>query len=420
MPEQNTAVPLPLARGSRSDDAGLHTYTEQESSRPVSPDVLTLIDEWGPEKIVCVSDQKTGMRGVLVLDNTARGMGKGGTRMSPSLTVHEVARLARTMTWKWAAVDLYHGGAKAGILGDPNDPNKEAILRAFARALVKEVPSDYVFGLDMGLAERDAAIFVDELRDHGAAVGLPRSLGGVPYDQLGVTGFGVAEAADAAASTIDLDMAGARVVIQGFGAVGQAAATRFVELGAAVVGVSTAEGAVHDDDGLDIAKLIALRAELGDACVRDYGTSWSAAEDALWLDTDILVPAAREDVIGQDVANTTKARLVVEGANMPTTADAKSILHRRGVTVVPDFIANAGGVVAAAHSMDMRYSPFTVDPKDIFTMISDRLRANTIAVLNDALATGATPHEAAQALARKRVFEAMVLRGQRSRTVINA
>lgn len=382
--------------------------------------MLTLIDEWGPEKIVCVSDQKTGMRGVLVLDNTARGMGKGGTRMSPTLTVHEVARLARTMTWKWAAVDLYHGGAKAGILGDPHDPNKEAILRAFARALVKEVPSDYVFGLDMGLAEQDAAIFVDELRDRGAAVGLPRALGGVPYDQLGVTGFGVAEAADAAASTIDLDMAGARVVIQGFGAVGQAAATRFVELGAAVVGVSTAEGAVHDDDGLDVAKLIALRAELGDACVRDYGTAWSAPEDALWLDTDILVPAAREDVIGSDVANATKARLVVEGANMPTTAEAKSILHHRGVTVVPDFIANAGGVVAAAHSMDMRYSPFTVDPNDIFTMISDRLRANTIAVLNDAQATDVTPHVAAQALARKRVFEAMVLRGQRPRTVINA
>ncbi len=409
-----------LAPGQASDDAGWHTDPETESSRPVTSDALALIDEWGPEKIVCVSDQKTGMRGVLVLDNTARGMGKGGTRMSPTLTVHEVARLARTMTWKWAAVDLYHGGAKAGILGNPHDPNKEAILRAFARALAKEVPSDYVFGLDMGLAEGDAAIFVDELRDLGAAVGLPQALGGVPYDQLGVTGFGVAEAADAAASTIGLDMSGARVVIQGFGAVGQAAATRFVELGAVVVGVSTAEGAVHDDDGLDIARLISLRGEVGDGCVRDYGTSCSAADDALWMDTDILVPAAREDVIGQDVAMATKARMVVEGANMPTTADAKGILHRRGVTVVPDFIANAGGVVAAAHSMDMRYSPFTVDAADIFTMISDRLRSNTVQVLHDALATDSTPHEAAQALARRRVFEAMALRGQRPRTFIDA
>jgi glutamate dehydrogenase (NAD(P)+) len=91
----------------------------------MTEDVLSLMDEWGPEKVVCVSDRRSGMRGVLVLDNTARGMGKGGTRMSPTLTVREVARLARTMTWKWAAVDLFHGGAKAGILGDPSAPDKE-------------------------------------------------------------------------------------------------------------------------------------------------------------------------------------------------------------------------------------------------------------------------------------------------------
>lgn len=398
----------------------MHSYAETESRSPVSPDVLTLIDEWGPEKIVCVSDPRTGMRGVLVLDNTARGMGKGGTRMSPSLTVHEVARLARTMTWKWAAVDLYHGGAKAGILGDPNDPNKEAILRAFARALVKEVPSDYVFGLDMGLAESDAAIFVDELRDRGAAVGLPRALGGVPYDELGVTGFGVAESGDAAAATIGLDMTGARVVFQGFGAVGQAAAERFIALGAVIVGISTAVGALQDVDGLDIPRLIALRKSVGDDCVREYGSLMLPAEDVLGVDTDILVPAAREDVIGEEVATSTKARLVVEGANMPTTAEARRILHRRGIAVVPDFIANAGGVVAAAHSMDMRYSPFTVDPVDIFTMISDRLRTNTVHVLDDALSGGVTSHEAAQLLAQKRVFEAMVLRGQHSRTRIFA
>src|SRR5688572_26236949 len=118
-------------------------------------DTLQLIDEWGPEKVVCVSDRRTGMRGVLVIDNSARGVGKGGTRMSPSLSVMEVARLARTMTWKWAAVDLFHGGAKAGIIGDPNAPDKEAVLRAFARALANEVPAEYVFGLDMGLTEND-------------------------------------------------------------------------------------------------------------------------------------------------------------------------------------------------------------------------------------------------------------------------
>src|SRR6185312_7803361 len=99
------------------------------------------MDEWGPEKIVCVSDARTGMRGVLVIDNTARGMGKGGTRMSPFVTVEEIARLARVMTWKWAACDLYFGGAKAGIVGDPSGPDKTRVLRAFARALANEVPA---------------------------------------------------------------------------------------------------------------------------------------------------------------------------------------------------------------------------------------------------------------------------------------
>ena len=103
-------------------------------------DDLAIMDEWGPEKIVCVSDTRTGMRGVLVIDNTARGIGKGGTRMTPTVTVEEVARLARVMTWKWAGVDLFFGGAKAGIRADPSSADKERVLRAFVRALANEVP----------------------------------------------------------------------------------------------------------------------------------------------------------------------------------------------------------------------------------------------------------------------------------------
>ena len=379
-------------------------------------DMLAAMDEWGPEKVVCVSDQRTGMRGVLVVDNTARGMGKGGTRMSPTLTVEEVARLARTMTWKWAAVDLFYGGAKAGILGDPNGADKEAVLRAFARALANEVPAEYVFGLDMGLAERDAAIFIDELRDRGAAVGLPRALGGVPYDQLGVTGFGVAEATDAAAQSIGLPLNGARVAIQGFGAVGQAAAERLTELGAAVIAVSTAAGAVHASDGVDIARLAKLRAEVGDDCVREYG-GVQPADAALTVETDILVPAAREDVIDDEIANATTAKLVVEGANLPTNPSSRAVLHKRGVSVVPDFIANCGGIIAAAHSMDARYSAIPIQPDAIFSMISTKVRDNVPTVLGESRVREVAPHEAATGLAHERVRTAMELRGQRPHNV---
>ncbi|MDB5910807.1 MAG: glutamate dehydrogenase, partial [Massilia sp.] len=301
--------------------------------------------------------------------------------------------------------------AKAGILGDPNSPNKEEILRAFARALANEVPKEYVFGLDMGLTERDAAIFVDELRDRGAAVGLPRQLGGLPYDELGATGYGVAEVADAAAAAIGLGLAGARVAIQGFGAVGQAAAERFKQLGAVVVAVSTASGAVHDPDGLDVERLVALRKQFRDDCVLEYGNALPA-DAALHVDADILVPAAREDVIDNDIALSTKAKLIVEGANLPTTPQARETLHQRGIALVPDFIANAGGIVAAAHSMGARYSAFTIDPDDIFSMISTKLRANATAVLEASHRGAVTTHEAAYKLAQDRVRAAMALRGQ--------
>jgi glutamate dehydrogenase (NAD(P)+) len=378
----------------------------------MAEDLLSRIDEWGPEKVVCVSDRRTGMSGVLVLDNTARGMGKGGTRMSPTVTVGEIARLARTMTWKWAAVDLFHGGAKAGIRFDPASPDKEAALRAFARALHNEVPSEYVFGLDMGLAESDAAILLDEL-GRGAAVGLPRALGGLPYDQLGITGFGVAEAVDAACAAQRLPLGAARVAIQGYGAVGTAAARRLAELGATIVAVSSAEGTLHVPDGIDVPRLERLRAEHGDACVREYGGAVAEPDAVMYVDADILLPCAREDLVGEQVARATTVRLVVEGANLPTSPEAKQILHARGIPLVPDFIANAGGIVAAAYSMDARLSPFAVEPEAIFTMVTQKLRANTTAVLDASDRLGVTPHVAAQQMAEERVSAAMRLRGKR-------
>lgn len=384
--------------------------TNQDGDR-VFTDPFQLVDRWGPEKIVLVSDRKSGMRGVLVIDNTSRGSGKGGTRMSPTLTVGEVARLARTMTWKWAAIDLFHGGAKAGILGNPDAANKEQILRAFARALADHVPSEYVFGLDMGLAEEDAAIFVDELNDRGVSTGLPQSLGGLPYDQLGVTGFGVAEATDAAAQLIDLDLRGATVAIQGFGAVGRAAAQRLGQLGAAIVAVSTASGWIHQPNGFEVADLLANFSAHGDTAVTHYPSYSASGPQLLTAPVDILIPAAREDTIDASVAATTTARLIVEGANLPTTDAARTILHERGIVVVPDFIANAGGIVAAAHSTDARYSPFRVEPEGIFTMITDKLRTNTTRVLADSFAHDVEPRQAAMGLAQSRVLAAMTVRG---------
>ncbi|MFJ9406923.1 Glu/Leu/Phe/Val dehydrogenase [Streptomyces sp. NPDC101393] len=376
-------------------------------------DALSLVDDWGPEKIVVVSHRRTGMKGVLVIDNTARGTGKGGTRMSPTVTVGEVARLARVMTWKWAGVDLFYGGAKAGIVADPASRDKEAILRAFARALSNEVPREYVMGLDMGLTECDAAIIQDELGDRGAAVGTPEHLGGIAYDKLGVTGYGVAEATDSAAQSLGMPLAGARVAIQGFGAVGAAAAARYAELGATVVAVSTAHGGLHDPSGLDVPAVLAAREEHGDAFVNrvSQGAVIDAGQE-LTVDCDVLVPAALQDVIDVEKAHRIKAKLVVEGANLPTSPQAQEILARRGVTVLPDFVANAGGVVAAAFAMDARHSGFRPETPTIFDTISSRLRANAVTVLEEAKRRNTTPHTAGRGLAEERVRTAMRSKGR--------
>lgn len=381
--------------------------------------MFELIDEWGPEKVVCVSDARTGMRGVLVIDNTARGMGKGGTRMSTTVSVGEVARLARNMTWKWAGVDLFYGGAKAGIWADPQADSKEAVLRAFVRALRNEVPEEYVFGLDVGLTEKDAAIMLDEVGGRGGSVGTPHALGGLPYDQLGVTGYGVAESTDAAARSIGLATSSLSVSIQGFGAVGAATAKRLAELGATVVSVSTAQGGLHHPDGLDVSTLLALREQYGDDLVHHYsGAKPLAAGQELSVPADVLIPAALQDVIDVGLARTLSAKIVVEGANLPSSPAAQSVLFERGVIVVPDFIANAGGVVAAAVAMDVRHSGMRPEPAAVFDSISHKLRASTVETLEASQAQGHTTHVVARTAAQDRVREAMVLRGRAPRSAV--
>lgn len=376
-------------------------------------DIFELMDQWGPEKIICVSDTRTGMQGVIVIDNTARGMAKGGTRMSPTLDVAEMARLARTMTWKWAVADLFFGGAKAGIKADPNASNKHEVLRAWARALRKHIPSEYVVGLDMGMSEKDSGIVQDELGDRGAAVGTPASLGGMPYDQLGFTGFGVAECTSEAVGFAGLDLSKSTISIQGFGAVGSAAAKRYRELDSTVVAVSTSEGGLYDESGLDVPLLLELREAHGDKLVHHYeGAKKLGRGEELTLPVDIVVPAATQDVIDADVAREIKAKLVIEGANLAVSSDAQAILHERGTVLVPDFVANAGAVVSTGSAMDNRYSALAPDAESMYVTVANKLRSNTRQVLSESRDTKAAPREAALQIAEQRVRDAMIAKGR--------
>jgi glutamate dehydrogenase/leucine dehydrogenase len=365
----------------------------------MSPPALpwpALADDLGPAKVLFVRDPGGGLEAVVVVDNTACGPAIGGVRMAPDVTLEEVARLARAMTLKNAAAGLPHGGGKAGILADPRMPpaEKAALIRAFGRAIRDLV--DYVPGPDMGTDEAAMGHLHDEI---GRAVGLPRVLGGIPLDTLGATGFGLAIAAEVAAEAAGIPLRGARVAIQGFGAVGRHAARFLAERGAVLVAAGDSRGAVTGPRGLDVARLTAFKAEGGS--LRDFsGGTPLAGEDLLAVDCDIWIPAARPDVLDAGNVPRLRAKLVLQGANIPATPEAEALLHARGVLSVPDFIANAGGVICAA----IEYHGGT--ETQAFAAIAEKIRENTRAVLARARADGSLPRVAAVELARARVVEA--------------
>jgi len=363
-------------------------------------DVFELADDLGPAKVIHVHEPGLGLKAVLVVDNVARGPSIGGLRMAPDVSATECARLARAMTLKNAAAGLAHGGGKSVMVGDPRMPAaaKERLIRAFAHALRHE--TDYIFGPDMGTDETCMAWVKDEI---GRAVGLPAVAGGIPLDELGATGWGLANCAEVAAPAVGFALEGARVAVQGFGAVGRHAARFLAARGAKLVAASDTKGTVADAAGLDVEALAALKAA-GRSVVDHASGRKSGPEAVLEAECDILIPAARPDVVREDNAGRLRTRLVLQGANIPFTAGAEKALAARGVLVIPDFIANAGGVICAA--MEYRGATHAA----AFESIAEKVRANTVAVIADAKARGLLPREAAIALAASRVRGAMALR----------
>ena len=363
-------------------------------------ELIRSADDIGPAKIIQVREPAIGLEAVLVVDNVARGPAIGGLRMAADATTGECLRLARAMTLKNSCAGLAHGGAKSVLIGDPRQPraHKERLIRAFAWMLRNE--SDYIFGPDMGTDETCMAWVKDEI---GRAVGLPVEFGGIPLDQLGATGWGLAQCAEIAAPACGLKLDGARVAIQGYGAVGRHAARFLAERGARLVAASDTRGTIANQAGLDVAQLSALKAH--GASVLDCPGGQRLAQDALLdIDCDIWIPAARPDVLREDNAARLRTRLVLQGANIPFTAGAERLLAGRGVLVIPDFVANAGGVICAA----MEYHGATRGAA--FDAIAEKIRANTAAVIETAAAQRILPRDAATTLALEGVRKAMQLR----------
>jgi glutamate dehydrogenase (NAD(P)+) len=367
-------------------------------------DISEFADDLGPAKIIQVYEPSINLKAVLVVDNVAAGPALGGVRMAPDVTTEECCRLARAMTLKNAAAGLPHGGGKVVLYGDPKmpKPDKERLIRALACSL-RNV-QEYIFAPDMGTDEVCMAWVKDEI---GRVVGLPAEIGGIPLDEIGATGWGLSHATEVALQFCgyfgDFTLTKARFVVQGFGAVGKHAARFLAQKKAILVGAADSGGAVYSPDGLEVEELIKLK-EAGRS-VADYpkGKKFDRGE-VIDFDCDIWIPAARPDVVNERNVHRLRAKLVVQGANIPVTYGAEKYLHEKGVLCVPDFIANAGGVICAA----MEYQ--RACHAAAFEAIEEKVTHNTRLVLEESKIKKIMPREAALNLAVQRVRIAMAFK----------
>lgn len=291
-----------------------------------------------------------------VIHSTVLGPSKGGVRYDMGVNIDEVKALAAWMTWKCAVVDIPYGGAKGGIKCDPRSMSAgeiERLTRAYTVALVDVIGEDRdIPAPDMGTGPREMAWMMDAYsRAKGMTVnavvtGKPLVLGG-SLGRTEATGRGVMVSALAAMEKLGINPYKATMAVQGFGKVGSFAAILLEERGASIVAVSDISGGYYNAEGIDIKKAIEYRDSNNGTLEGFKGAEKISGDELLTLAVDVLIPAAKEDVITLENASKIQAKLIVEGANGPTSAKADSIINERGILVTPDILANAGGVTVS-------------------------------------------------------------------------
>jgi glutamate dehydrogenase (NAD(P)+) len=357
--------------------------------------------------------------GYRVQHSLVRGPGKGGIRFSPDVTLDEIRALASWMTWKCAVVNIPFGGAKGGVICDPEKLSRrelEALTRRYTAELLADLgPERDVPAPDLGTDEQVMAWVMDTYSMHvrqattAVVTGKPIELGG-SRGRREATGRGCLIACDRALRKLGRKRAEQRVVIQGFGNVGSVTATLMHEAGYKIVGVSDVHGGLYNPKGIDVRKLLE-HVQQAQQVPGLAGCDAVGADEVLYLECDILVPAAVENVITSRNADRIKATIIVEAANGPTTALADEILEEKKVFVVPDILANAGGVTVS-------YFEWVQDRMGYFwteAMVNERLEQMMVASFDD-VCSYAERHNvslriAAYMLAIDRVAFALKLRG---------
>jgi glutamate dehydrogenase (NAD(P)+) len=369
---------------------------------------------------VRLSDDKLHVfSGYRVQHNGARGPYKGGIRFHPEVDLDEVRALAELMTWKTAIVNIPYGGAKGGVNCDPSklEPKEvQAIARSFMDKIEKVLgPQRDIPAPDVGTNAQVMAWLMDEygkLHGHtpGCVTGKPIALEG-SFGREAATGRGVVQVFTEAAAEIDLDPGDATFVMQGFGNVGSWAARLMQELGAKMVGVADADGAVASTNGIDADKLAEHVRDGGKVSEFDSGADEIDPGELVALECDVFIPAALGGMLHADNADSMQCRMLVEGANSPTTPKADEILNNKGVHIVPDVLANAGGVVVSYFEWVQNLQHFRWGEDEVNEKLGEIMRRAYREVAERAEKNGTPMRPAAYELGVERVVEAASTRG---------
>jgi glutamate dehydrogenase (NAD(P)+) len=358
----------------------------------------------------------TGFR---VQYNITLGPAKGGIRYHPNVSLDEVKALAAWMTWKCAVAGIPFGGGKGGVICDPTKMSRrelEALTRRYVAEIIDAIgPDKDVPAPDVNTNEQIMAWVMDTYSMHvgytstAVVTGKPIEMGG-SLGRREATGRGVTIVTREAAKHLGLDIRGATVAVQGFGNVGSVSAQLLSRLGAKIVAVADWQGAVHNAKGLDIDRLIAWTAE--HKTVAGFPAAEALAPETIFdLDVDVCIPAALENQITMDNAPKIKAKIVVEGANGPTTPEAHQHLHQRGVVVVPDILANAAGVTASYFEWVQDRHGYFWDEADVNAKLEKKMETAFNTVLQTSLKYATDLRTAAYVVAIGRVASVTKLRG---------
>jgi glutamate dehydrogenase (NAD(P)+) len=389
------------------DDRLVHVM--QECKKSVIVSIPTAMDD----------GNVVAFEGYRVQHNVARGPSKGGIRYHPAVTLDEVQALAMWMTWKCALMGLPFGGAKGGVVCDPkalSQPELERMTRRYTSEIVNEIgPERDIPAPDVGTNAQTMAWIFDTYsmnRGHsvlGVVTGKPLAIGG-SLGREEATAQGALFCVQSALAEQGRDFAGLRAAVQGFGNVGGHLARLLAEAGASVVAVSDSRSAIYARGGLDVAAAAAWKLEHG-SFAGFPGADAIGHEELLLLDVDLLAPCALEQVITRENADRVRAKMIVEGANGPVTPDADAILEDKGVQVLPDVLANAGGVVVSYFEWVQGLQEYFWKEDEVnarLNAIVSRAFQETWALQED---RGLTMRTAAYGLAVQRVAEATVTRG---------